>query len=136
MNKVLNRGTAETAISSLKVDRKKITGDGCIAETVNHHITTVSPKLAAPIKSLPSDDPLKYIRNTLSARIKFKQVSNTQVLQYLQNLKPGRGSESANNTAKIERFGRIHFPSLVPNIQFFAYNWSLPSFSKLEPGTI
>ena len=39
VNKVLNRGIGETAISSLNVDGKKLTGDSCIAKTANHHFT-------------------------------------------------------------------------------------------------
>ena len=80
-----------------------------IAETANHYYTTVGLQLAAQIKSLPSDDSLKYIRNISSPRIKFKLVRNTQVLEHLQNLNWKSLWTGEHPCETIERFGRIHF---------------------------
>ena len=96
VNKVLNRNTAATTISSLNVSGKIRTWDRCITEAANHHFTTAGPKLAAQIKSSTSDDPLKHIKNELSARITFQPVSNSRALQYLRNLKPGKASGPRN----------------------------------------
>ena len=71
---------------------RKENGDRCMAEVANGHFATVGPKLAAQIKSLTFNDPLKHIRNEPLARSKFQPVSNSQVLQYLRNLKPGKAS--------------------------------------------
>ena len=101
VDKVLSRATATTTISSLNLCGKKITGDHSMAEVANHHFTTVGPKLAAQIRTLPSDDPLKNISNEPSARVKFQPVSNSQVLQYLRNLKPGKSSGPCNLPTKL-----------------------------------
>lgn len=98
---MLNRGTAAIAISSLDVSAKKITRDLCIAEAANHHLTAVGPKLSAQIKSLLSDHPLKRIRDEPSARIEFHPVGNSQVLQILRNLKPGKVTGSNNDPTKL-----------------------------------
>ena len=101
VDKVLSRVTATTTNSSLNLCGKKTIGDRCRDEVSNHHFTTVGPKLAAQIKTLPSDDPLKDISNEPSARVKFQPVSNSQVLQYLRNLKPGKSSGPSNLPTKL-----------------------------------
>ena len=101
VDKVLSRATATTTISSLNLCGKKITGDRCMAEVTNHHFTTVGPKLAAQIKTLLSNDPLKNISNEPSTRIKLQPVSNSQVLQYLRNLKARKSSDPGNLPTKL-----------------------------------
>ena len=101
VSKVLNRGTAETAFTGLNVDGTKVTGDQRIAETADHHFTAFGQKLAAQIRSLLFNDPLKFIRNRSLARIKLKLIGNTQMLKYLQNSKPGKANGTANIPAKL-----------------------------------
>ena len=118
-----SRATATTTIFSLNLCGKKITGDRCMAEVANHHFTTVRPKLAAQIKILPSDDPLKNIINEPSARVKFQPVSNSQVLQYLRNLKPGMSSGPCNLPTKLVKDAAEYIPQPLRQI----FNSSLTS---------
>ena len=59
INRVLNRDSASTSISSLNVYGKVVTGDGELAEALNQHFVAVDPKLAEKIKTTPNDNPLK-----------------------------------------------------------------------------
>ena len=70
-------------------------------DVASHHFITIGRKLAAQIKILPSDDPLKHIRNKPSARIKSQPIRNSQVLQYLKNLKPEKASGPSKIPTKL-----------------------------------
>ena len=64
-----------------------------MAEAASRYFTAAGSKLAAQIESLPSDDPLKHIRNEPSAGIKFQAISYLQItisekLKMLQNTFP------------------------------------------------
>ena len=50
-----------------------------IAEALNHHFTTIGPKLASKLESRSDDDSLKHI-NAQQSKITFVPVDETYVL--------------------------------------------------------
>ena len=60
INEVLP-STPSTEISILDVEGKTITKEKDIAEALNHHFTSIGPKLAIKLESRPDDDSLKHI---------------------------------------------------------------------------
>ena len=61
INKVLDKATPSTEISSLDVEGITITKEKDIAEALNRHFTTIGPKLATKLEPRPDDDCLKHI---------------------------------------------------------------------------
>ena len=86
INKVLDKTTPSTEISSIDVEGKTITKEKDIAEALNHHFTTIGPKLASKLESRSDDDPLKHI-NAQQNKMMFVPVDETYVLNAIKQLK-------------------------------------------------
>ena len=56
INKVLDKDSDSTEISSLYVQDKVLTRKRDIAQALNHHFVTVGPKLSSKIESRQDDD--------------------------------------------------------------------------------
>ena len=89
INRALERDSTCKSISSLNVNGKVATEDGKLAETLNMHFVSVSPKLAENITSKQSDNPLTYIKSNDSTTFVLKPVTSFQVLMCLSQLKNG-----------------------------------------------
>ena len=86
INKVLDKATPSTEISSLEVGGKTITNEKDIAESLNHHFVTVGPKLASKLESKPDDDSLKLI-NYQQNKMIFVPIDDAYVLNAIRQLK-------------------------------------------------
>ena len=97
INKVLDKTTTTTEISSLDVERKIVTKEKDIAEALNHHFTTIGRKLANKLEYKPNDDPLKHIKIQKN-KTTFVPIDETHVLKAIKQLKnckaPGPGKIS------------------------------------------
>ena len=71
INKVLHKNSNHTITQNFTFEGTELKSYSQISEAFNKHFITVGPKLAEKIKSQPSDDPLKYLRNKASGT-KFK----------------------------------------------------------------
>ena len=89
INKVLDKATPSTEISSIDVEGKTITKEKDIAVALNHHFTTIGPKLASKLESRSDDDPLKHI-NAQQNKMMFVPVDETYVLNAIKQLKNGK----------------------------------------------
>ena len=89
INKVLDKTTPSTEISSIDVEGKTITKEKDIAEALNHHFTTIGPKLASKLESRSDDDPLKHI-NAQQNKMMFVPIDETYVLYAIKQLKNGK----------------------------------------------
>ena len=89
INKVLDRATPSTEISSIGVEGKTITKEKDIAEALNHHFTTIGPKLAGKLESRSNDDSLKHI-NTQQNKMTFLPIDETYLLNAIKQLKSGK----------------------------------------------
>ena len=89
INKVLDKATPSTEISSLDVEGKTITKEKDIAEALNHHFTTIGPKLASKLESRSDDDSLKHI-DTQQNKMAFVPIDETYVLNSIKQLKNGK----------------------------------------------
>ena len=78
INKVLDKATPSTEVSTLDVEGRTITKEKDIAETLNHHFTTIGPKLASKLESRSDDDPLKHV-NAQQYKMMFVPVDETYV---------------------------------------------------------
>ena len=79
-------------ISSLEVERKTITNEKNIAESLNHHFVTVGPKLASKLEFKPDDDSLKHT-NYQQNTIIFVSIDGTNMLNAIRQLKNGKVSD-------------------------------------------
>ena len=89
INKVLDKATPSTEVSTLDVEGRTITKEKDIAEALNHHFTTIGPKLASKLESRSDDDSLKYI-NAQQNKMMFVPVDETYVLNAIKQLKNGK----------------------------------------------
>ena len=89
INKVLDKETPSTEISSLEVEGKTNTNEKDIAESLNHHFVTVGPKLASKLESKPDDDSLKHISYQQNAMI-FVPIADAYVQNAIRQLKIGK----------------------------------------------
>ena len=89
INKVLDKATPSTEISSTDVEGKTITKEKDIAEALNHHFTTIGPKLDSKLESRSDDDSLKHI-NTQQNKMAFVPIDETYVLNAIKQLKNGK----------------------------------------------
>ena len=86
INKVLERATPSTEISSLEAEGKTITKEKDIAEALNNHFSNIGPKLAIKLESRPDDDCLKHI-NVQQNEMMFAPIDETYVLNAIKQLK-------------------------------------------------
>ena len=89
INKVLDKATPSTEVSTLDVEGRTITKEKDIAEALNHHFTTIGPKLASKLESRSDDDSLKHI-NAQQNKMMFVPVDETYVLNAIKQLKNGK----------------------------------------------
>ena len=89
INKVLDKETPSTEISSLEVEGKTIANEKDIAESLNHHFVTVGPKLASKLESEPDDDSLKHINYQQNTMI-FVPIDDAYVQNATRQLKNGK----------------------------------------------
>ena len=78
INEVLDKATPSTEVSTLDVEGRTITKEKDIAEALNHHFTTIGPKLASKLESRFDDDSLKHI-NAQQNKMMFVPVDETYV---------------------------------------------------------
>ena len=83
--------TPSTEISILDVEGKTITKEKDIAEALNHHFTSIGPKLAIKLESRPDDDSLKHI-NVQQNKMIFVHIDETYVLNAIKQLKNGKAT--------------------------------------------
>ena len=83
INKVLDKATPSTEISSLEAEGKTITKEKDIAEALNNHFTNIKPKLAIKLESRPDDDCLKQI-NVQQNVMMFAPIDETYVLNAIK----------------------------------------------------
>ena len=62
INKVLDKDSGSTEISSLDVQDKILTRKRDIAQALNNYFVTVGPKLSSKIKSRKDDDPVGHFK--------------------------------------------------------------------------
>ena len=74
---------------TLDVEGRTITKEKDIAEALNHHFTTIGPKLASKLESRSDDDPLKHI-NAQQNKMMFVPADETYVLNAIKQLKNGK----------------------------------------------
>ena len=86
INKVLDKTTPSTEISSLEVEGITITKEKDIAEALNNHFTNIGPKLATKLESRLDEDCLKHI-NVLQNEVMFTPIDETYVLNAIKQLK-------------------------------------------------
>ena len=89
INKVLDKATPSTEVSTLDVKGRTITKEKDIAEALNHHFTTIGSKLASKLESRSDDDSLKHI-NAQQTKMMFVPVDETYVLNAIKQLKNGK----------------------------------------------
>ena len=83
------QGNTLNRISSIDVKGKTTTKEKDIAEALNHHFTTIGPKLASKLESRSDDDSLKHI-NTQQNKMAFVPIDETDVLNAIKQLKNGK----------------------------------------------
>ena len=66
-----------------------ITKEKDIAEALNHHFTTIGPKLANKLESKPNGDPLKH-NKIQKNKMTFAPIDETYVLRAIKQLKNGK----------------------------------------------
>ena len=89
INKVLDKATPSTEVSTLDVEGRTITKEKDIAEALNHHFTTIEPKLASKLESRSDDDSLKHI-NAQQNKMMVVSVDETYVLNAIKQLTNGK----------------------------------------------
>ena len=92
INKVLDKATSSTEISSLDVEGITITKEKDIAEALNHHFTAIGPKLATKLEPRPDDDCLKHI-NVQQNKMIFVPIDEAYVLNAIKQLKNGKAPD-------------------------------------------
>ena len=135
INKVLDKATPSTEISSLDVEGITITKEKDIAEALNHHFTTIGPKLATKLEPRPDDDCLKHI-NVQQNKMMFVPIDEAYVLNAIKQLKNGKApGPDIVSTTLIKDAADFIWKPLAMNVNSSLKYGAFPDIWKLAKVT-